>query len=45
MQHRSDIFERFKEYCAKVENQSGKTIKILRLDRGGEYLDNEFEEF
>ena len=45
MQHKSDTFEKFKEYRAEVENQLGKTIKTLRSDRGGEYLDNDFEEF
>ena len=45
MQHKSDTFEKFKEYRAEVENQLGKTIKTLRSNRGGEYLDNDFEEF
>ena len=45
MQHKSDTFEKFKEYRAEVENQLGKTIKSLRSDRGGEYLNNDFEEF
>ena len=45
MQHKSDTFEKFKEYRVEVENQLGKTIKTLRSDRGGEYLDNNFEEF
>ena len=45
MQHKSDTFEKFKEYRAEVENQLGKMIKTLRSDRGGEYLDNDFEEF
>ena len=45
MRHKSDTFEKFKEYRAEVENQLGKTIKTLRSDRGGEYLDRDFEEF
>ena len=45
MHHKSDTFEKFKEYRAKVENQLGKSIKILRSDRGGEYLDRDFGEF
>ena len=45
MQHKSDTFEKFKEYRAEVENQLGKTIKNLRSNRGGEYLDRDFEEF
>ena len=43
MQHKSNTFEKFKEYRAEVENQLGKTIKTLRSDRGGEYLDRDFE--
>ena len=29
----------------QVENQTGKSIKTLRSDRGGEYLSTEFIEF
>ena len=36
------IFQQFK---ALVENQSGHRIKILRTDRGGEYVSNEFLNF
>ena len=45
MQRKSKTFEKFKEFRAEVENQLGKTIKSLRSDRGGEYLDQEFEDF
>ena len=45
MQRKSETFERFKEFRAEVENQLGKTIKSLRSDRGGEYLDQEFEDY
>src|SRR6185312_13171936 len=42
MKHKSEIFEKFKEFQSEVENQSGKKIKALRSDRGGEYLSHEF---
>jgi transposase InsO family protein len=42
MKHKSETFERFKEFQNKVENQHGKKIKALRSDRGGEYLSHEF---
>ncbi|GKG24251.1 retrotransposon protein, putative, ty1-copia subclass, partial [Tanacetum coccineum] len=29
----------------KVENQLGKTIKALRSDRGGEYINQEFKDY
>ena len=45
MQRKSETFEKFKEFRAEVENKLGKTIKSLRSDRGGEYLDQEFEDF
>ena len=36
-------FEKFKEFKNEVQNQLGKNIKILRSDRGGEYLSQEFD--
>src|SRR3954466_1900829 len=42
MKHKSETFERFKEFQNEVENQLGKKIKHLRSDRGGEYLSHEF---
>ena len=35
----------FKIFKAEIENQPDKRIKVLRLDRGGEYESNDFEEF
>lgn len=47
MKNKSDSFEKFKEYKAEVEKQigGGASIKILRSDRGGEYLSTEFKEY
>ena len=45
MRHKSETFDKFKEYKALVEKQLGKVIKTLRSDRGGEYLSGEFEDF
>src|SRR3954469_11626905 len=42
MKHKSETFEKFKEFQSEVENQLGKKIKNLRSDRGGEYLSHEF---
>ena len=42
MRHKSEAFERFKEFQNEVQNQLGKTIKAIRSDRGGEYLSQEF---
>ena len=32
MKHKSEAFERFKEFRHEVEKQTGKPIKVLRLD-------------
>ena len=45
MKYKSESFEKFKEFKNEVENQTGKSIKVLRSDRGGEYLSTEFQEF
>ncbi|XP_038719855.1 uncharacterized protein LOC120012495 [Tripterygium wilfordii] len=42
MHHKSETFEKFKEFRAEVEKQQGKCIKTLRSDHGGEYLSGEF---
>ncbi|KAM2605239.1 hypothetical protein TB2_034059 [Malus domestica] len=45
MKYKSESFERFKEFKNEVKKQTGKQIKILRSDRGGEYLSNEFLDY
>ncbi|KAJ9544124.1 hypothetical protein OSB04_023831 [Centaurea solstitialis] len=42
IKHKSNTFEKFKEFKHEVENQLGRKIKILHSDRGGEYLSLEF---
>jgi len=42
MKHKSETFEKFKEFQNEVENHRNKKIKFLRSDRGGEYLSHEF---
>ncbi len=42
MKHKSETFEKFKEFQNEVENHRNKKIKFLRSDRGGEYLSYEF---
>jgi len=38
-------FAIFKEFKAKLELESGKKIKCLRTDNGGEYIDGDFLTF
>ena len=45
MRHKSEAFEKFKEFKAEVENHRGRSIKSLQSDRGGEYLLGEFRQF
>nr|GEX85817.1 hypothetical protein [Tanacetum cinerariifolium] len=42
LKHKHEVFETFKVFQKEVENQLGKTIKSLRYDRGGEYMNQEF---
>ena len=35
----------FKWYLARVEKETGKSLKCLRSEKGGEFTSNEFETF
>ena len=45
MRQKSEAFEKFKEFRTEVENQLGKHIKVIRSDRGGEYLIGDFKDY
>ena len=45
MHKKSENFGKFKEFMAEAKKQLGKSLKTLRLDRGGEYLDTEFKDY
>ena len=38
-----EVFHRFKEFKALVENQTEKRIKVLRMDNGGQFCRNELK--
>ena len=42
MKFKSETFENFKKFKAFADNQSGNKLKVLRTDKGGESLSNEF---
>jgi hypothetical protein len=42
MKHKSEMFEKFKQFQSEVEDHRDKKIKCLRYDHGGEYLSYEF---
>ena len=42
MKHKSETFEKFKQFQSEVENHRNKKIKFLQSDQRGEYLCYEF---
>ena len=40
-----EVLQRFQEFKALVENQTGRRIQALRSDNGGEYTSKEFDEY
>jgi hypothetical protein len=45
MKTKGQVFSRFQEFKALVENQTGRKIRVLRSDNGGEYTSKEFMDF
>eukprot|EP00253_Pinus_taeda_P033931 PITA_33931 len=45
LKRKSDVFTVFKQFRALVENITGRTIKCLRTDNGGEFTSKEFENY
>ncbi|XP_022855208.1 uncharacterized protein LOC111376481 [Olea europaea var. sylvestris] len=43
--NKDEIFGAFKKFKTLVENESGKSIKTLRTDRGGEFTSKKFYNF
>ena len=42
MEHKSETFEKFKEFQSEVDNHRNKKVKFLQSDRRGDYLSYEF---
>jgi hypothetical protein len=42
---KGEVFDKFKEYKALVENQTGMKIKTFLLDNGGEFVFKKFDNF
>lgn len=42
---KDEVFDKFQEFKAEVENLTGKKVKILRSDNGGEYTSKELVAF
>ena len=45
MQKKDQTFSKFCEFKELVEKESGKQVKALRSDNGGEYISNELKYF
>ena len=44
MKNKDEVFNKFKEFKALIENHTEKKIKTFRSDNGGEFTSNEFDE-
>jgi transposase InsO family protein len=44
LKSKDQAYDRFKTFKSEVENQTGKRIKTLRTDNGGEYTSRKFQE-
>ena len=44
MKNKDEVFSKFKEFKALIENHTEKKIKTFRSDNGGEFTSNEFKE-
>jgi len=45
MKTKDEVFSKFQEFKAEVENLTGKRIRIIRSDNGGEYTSKEIIAF
>ena len=45
LKHKGEVFQRFQEWKALVEKSSGRKVKALRSDNGGEYTSTEFNSY
>ena len=42
LKHKSETIIKFLSFKKQLENEIGRSIQVLRTDRGGEYMSNEF---
>ena len=45
LKHKNEVFGCFRKWKALVEKSSGRKLKVLRTDNGGEYTSTEFEDY
>lgn len=42
---KNEVLEEFKEWCALIENQTRKRVKMIRTDNGLKFCSSEFDTF
>ena len=45
LKKKDEVLSKFQNFVTHVENQSGKKVKCLRSNNGGEYVSKAFEHF
>ncbi|MCZ2221968.1 DDE-type integrase/transposase/recombinase [Corynebacterium pilbarense] len=45
LKEKDEAFEKFKIFKALIETKTGKRLKAVRSDRGGEFVSRDFKEF
>lgn len=45
IKHKNEILECFKEFCRLSKNKFGNSVKILHVDNGGEYCNEDFRAY
>ena len=45
LKHKSEVFSCFKTWCIRVENQTGRKIKVLQTDNGTKFKNSDFDQF
>jgi hypothetical protein len=45
LKEKDEAFEKFKKFKSLTKNQTGKRLKEVRSDRGGEFMSSDFKEF
>lgn len=45
MEHKSEVLECFKDFCACVKNQFSADVQIIRTDNATKYVNKEFGSF
>ncbi|SGY16147.1 BQ5605_C012g06775 [Microbotryum silenes-dioicae] len=43
--HKSEVLQMFKDWLMEIENETGRKVKTLRSDNGGEYVSTAFNGF